>query len=80
MTQAHMMTFSALTLPLLPGALPLLSADFAGRALDERTVLTDVNRPEARVTNLHRSAGDVDAESPPPFVPSDDHNDLPAHT
>ena len=46
--------------------------------LDERTVLTDVNRPEAPVTNLHRSAGDVNAESPPPFLPSDDHNDLPA--
>ena len=45
---------------------------------DERTVLTDVNRPEGPVTNLHRSAGDVNAESPPPFLPSDDHNDLPA--
>lgn len=48
--------------------------------LDERTLLTDVNRPEAPVTNLHRWAGDVNAESPPPFVTSDDHNDLPAHT
>lgn len=48
--------------------------------LGERTVLTDVNRPEAPVINLHRSAGDVNAESPPPFLPSDDHNDLPAHT